>query len=81
MMKIVTCIGLVAATVFVYIVMLATQGATNDLVATANATGNWTAAEDFALAQRTMNAWPLLQWFLLGAGCLILLAVVLKGKD
>lgn len=80
-MKALTIIGVIAATVVVYIFMLAMQGTTNELVATANATGNWAGHPDFALGQGVMNSYPLWQWFLPATMCFILIAVVAKGRD
>lgn len=61
--KILLTIAVIFLVVFTYIILLALQPATNDIIASANASANWTGAED---AQGLMNSFPLWQWLLPG---------------
>lgn len=63
--KLIWAIGIILAVVFVYILILAMQPATNEMVSTANlSTGNWTADPGFEMAQGVLNSFPLIIWFL-----------------
>ena len=78
-MKYLTIVGLIAAVVFTYLIMLALQPATNILIETANAsTGNWTADPGFEMAQGVMNSFPVWQWILPGFVGLVFMVWILK---
>ncbi len=65
-------------TVFAYVLMLALQPATNEIIATANASGNWTGFES---TQAVIISYPLWQWFIPGLVGLVMTAIVWKSKD
>lgn len=75
--KIFLCIAIIALVVFTYVILLAMQPATNAIIETANASANWTGAED---AQGLMTSFPLWQWLIPGfVGLVGLVGVWLKS--
>lgn len=64
--------------VITYVIMLGMQGATNELIATANASGNWTNSPE---TQAIINSFPLWQWFIPGGVGMIMSVFVWKSKD
>ena len=63
-MKMLVICGIVAGVLFSYLIMFALQPATNTIIETANATGNWSVDPAFEMAQGVMNSFPLWQWFI-----------------
>lgn len=72
-------IGIVAAltiaVVLIYGIMALMQPVTNEIVAVANATANWTGFES---TQSALNAYPILMWILPGAIYLIAITIYIK---
>jgi hypothetical protein len=60
-MKIVRDIVIVAGVVLCFVILAALQPYNNEIIATANASANWTGIED---AQAAVNSYPLYSWFL-----------------
>lgn len=61
-----------AGVVFAYIMMAAFQPGVNDIIATANTSGNWT---NFRDAQAVVTSYPLYSWFIPGLVGLIAIVV------
>jgi len=63
MQKLGATVFLVIVVIFVYFLMTALQPMTNEMVATANTSANWT---NFESTQNAILAYPIYQWFLPG---------------
>lgn len=70
--KILLTIAAIALVIFTYVMLLAFQPATNLIIETANASANWTNAQD---AQGLMVSFPLWQWLLPGFIGLVFIVV------
>jgi len=78
MKKLFTMVGIVAAVIFAYVIMLGMQDATNTIVATANASGNWTGFES---TQGAILSFPLWQWFIPGFVGMVMMVIVWKSNQ
>lgn len=72
MRKVLLDLVIIVAVVLAYVIMASTQGMTNDIISTVNASANWTGAE---LGQNAMSSYPLYQWFIPGLVGIIALVV------
>jgi hypothetical protein len=75
MKKIGIVVGMTLAVIIVYIILVLTQPVINEVVSTANATGNWTGFES---TQAALNAYPIYMWVIPGAIYLIAITIYIK---
>lgn len=75
-MKYLIVAGIVIATIITYIIIGAMQPTVNELVASANASGNWTGFES---AQAVVNSFPIYMWLIPGGVALVLIVITLKS--
>jgi len=76
--KILLILVICGLVVFTYVMMLAMQPATNELVSTANASGNWTNSPE---TQALIVSYPLWQWVIPGfIGLVAIVGVWLKKE-
>ena len=63
---------IVGAVIFAYVFLAAVQPGINDIIASANSSGNWTHFKD---AQAVVNSFPIYMWFIPGLCGLVLIVV------
>jgi len=68
-------LGMTAAVIIVYVILALTQPVINEIVSTANATGNWTGFES---TQAALTAYPIYMWLIPGAIYIIAMAIYIK---
>jgi ABC-type uncharacterized transport system involved in gliding motility auxiliary subunit len=75
MKKIGIVAGMTVAVILVYLLLALMQPVTNEIVAVANASANWTGFES---TQDAINAYPIVMWVLPGAIYLIAITIYIK---
>ena len=75
-MKYVYVAGIIIAVIFIYILLAAEQPAITSIVASANASGNWTGFEE---TQNAINAFPFYMWLIPGAVGAIGIVIALRS--
>ena len=70
--------GITIGFIICMVIMTAIQPITNELVATANSTTNWT---NFESTQHAIEAWPLYYWFIPVGIYLIAFVWILKTDE
>lgn len=63
-----------------YILMLTLQPTTNQIIASANSSINWTANDNFGLAQDVMIGWPFWSYLLPAVFGIVGAIAILKGE-